>query len=167
MTATLPEGWYQTGTGGGCTALQRDLEPIPAEGGDPAFPAYALITDAEDTHTAPRSLDGRMLIAFYVDGDQGDNFEGSLAECLAWLDSTNRTVAIATAIPRVRCQDLDQDTHEAQGYEGALWEGSLADFLEGNVDSPDVCAEVSALAVGASTLVGGGASPLTRVERLS
>lgn len=86
--ATL-DGWYHTRTGGGCTALRLDLEPVPADDGDPPLPAYALLTDAEDTQAAPEDLSRSLLIGFYVDGDQGDSFEGPLADCLAWLDRVN------------------------------------------------------------------------------
>lgn len=51
--------------------------------------------------------------------------------------------------------------------DGTASECTLAEFLIANGDCDDLCDEVRALAVGASTKVGGGAAPAFEIARLS
>jgi hypothetical protein len=44
---------------------------------------------------------------------------------------------------------------------------TLDEFLAGNGDDPDLCDKVSALSIGESLMVGGGAAETVRVTRLS
>lgn len=78
---TRPAGWHVTGTGGGCTAWQRDLP----DG------RYALITDGNQGAPSYDSED--LVIALYPHPDADDSDEiagphyGNLASCLAWFDA--------------------------------------------------------------------------------
>lgn len=80
----IPAGWYLSHTGGGCSALRRDLAPMLTCDG--TAEVYALLTDGEDTHTAPSDLLRPVMVGLYCDDDQRDTFEGTFSECLAWLD---------------------------------------------------------------------------------
>ncbi len=51
--------------------------------------------------------------------------------------------------------------------DGTASECTLAEFLSANGDCDDLCDDVRALAVGASTRVGGGAAPAFEIARLS
>jgi hypothetical protein len=51
--------------------------------------------------------------------------------------------------------------------DGTASECTLAEFIRDNEDCEDLCDEVRALAVGASTKVGGGAAPAFEIARLS
>ena len=140
------EGWRHVETGGGCTALRRDLE-----GG-----TYALLTDGNQT--AP-TTDGDLVLGLYTRSDlYVGTADGNLATCLAWLDSITKAA--------VRCVDLNQDTREPIASEFASWSGSLLDLIDGNADDEETCEKACALAIGESVEVGGGAGVLTRIERL-
>lgn len=57
---TPPNGWVSSGTGGGCTAFEKQIE---GRFGDP----YWLITDDDDA-IEPTNPDARCCLGFYIDG---------------------------------------------------------------------------------------------------
>ncbi len=144
-------GWTRTTTGGGCTALMLN---VPTG-------HYLFTRDAMEPSAADMASADDLVVGFWGDLDDynGPCFTGTASACLAWVAA--RENANAWQIVSV---DLDQTTRE---IDGATWEGSLTDFLEGNEEDTDTCDVVARLAVGESVEVGGGAFALSRITRLS